>query len=191
MHAAAACYLSGTGLDEISSGLASFKMGFETTPGRLNIYDGLPFRVIMDYAHNADGFRQLCEFIDKQKVAGRKIIMVAMSGDRQDEAIMAAVSELAGHFDHFVCRSYPDRRGRAVGEVGALLKAGLLQAGVPTAAIDTLSEPSEAIRFSLNLAVEGDLLILQSGSTEFASIWAEINSYGTESEKPVVPATHH
>jgi cyanophycin synthetase len=178
MHAAAACYLSGIGVEEISRGLASFNMGFESTPGRLNVHDGLPFRVIMDYAHNADGYRTLCEFVDNQPVTGRKIIMAAQSGDRQDRDIKAAVSELAGHFDHYVCRTYLSTRGRSAEEVPRLLKAGLLEAGVPETSISTVLNATEAIHLSLRLARAGDLLVLLVGDGgEIDSTWALLQSY--------------
>jgi len=186
MHAAAACYLSGASIEEIASGLATFIMGFESTPARLNVYDGLPFRVIVDYAHNADGFRRLSAFIDKQQVAGRKIIMMSMAGDRRDRDIMAAMAKLAGHFDHYVCRSYVDLRGRPAEDVPRLLKAGLLEAGVPESAISTVPNAIEAVLFSLNLATEGDLLVLLSGN-EIATIWSLLRSFGTGAE--VSPGT--
>ncbi len=176
MHAAAATYLSGAEVGEISSGLASFQMGFESSPGRLNIYDGLPFRVIMDYAHNADGFRKLRAFIDTQQATGRKIVMMAIPGDRQDADIMAAASELAGHFDHYVCRNFVKMHGRQPGEVPGLLQAGLVQAGVSESAITLVPDATEAIHFSLDLACAGDLLVLLTGN-EIDSTWALITSY--------------
>ncbi len=181
MHAAAACYLSGADIGSIRHGLTSFKMTFEDTPGRLNIYDGLPFRVIMDYAHNADGFRKLCEFIDKQQVPGRKIVMMAIPGDRQEADIMAAAAEMSGHFDHYVCRNYVSTRGRPTEDVPRLLKAGLLRAGISETAISTVPNAAEAIRFSLHLASEGDLLVLLPGDVEIASTWELIMSYAAGS----------
>ena len=43
----------------MSHALPEFEMSFESMPGRLNLHDNGRFHVIMDYAHNADGLRQL------------------------------------------------------------------------------------------------------------------------------------
>jgi cyanophycin synthetase len=49
----------GARLLTIRSALATFQSTFEQNPGRLNVHDAHGFRVIMDYAHNADGLRAL------------------------------------------------------------------------------------------------------------------------------------
>ncbi len=52
MLAAATSLGMGAGVAAVKEGLRSFEMSMENTPGRLNVYDELPFRVIIDYAHN-------------------------------------------------------------------------------------------------------------------------------------------
>ena len=183
LHAIAACYLLGTDPELIRKGLRSFSMGFETTPGRLNVYDGLPFRVIMDYAHNADGFRKLSAFVDRQQSSGRKIVMVAVAGNHMDEHVMAAAAELAGHFNHYVCRNYTGTRGRSPEEIPSLLKSGLCAAGVSDNAVTTIPDAAEAIQFCLNMAGSGDLLVLLPGNDEFESTWKQITAFGTIDEK--------
>ena len=103
MHSIAAVYLDRITIEDIRVAMSQFTTAFDSTPGRLNVYDALPFRVILDHAHNADGFRKLSEFIDFQPVSGRKILVFGIASTFQDEAIVAAMSELAGHFDHYVC----------------------------------------------------------------------------------------
>ncbi|MFD1733551.1 hypothetical protein ACFSC4_23945 [Deinococcus malanensis] len=50
-------------LQVIRSALSSFSTSFELSPGRLNLYDGHPFRVLLDYAHNPTGMEYLSELI--------------------------------------------------------------------------------------------------------------------------------
>ncbi len=177
MHAAAACYFSGVPVATIAEALRAFRMSFDATPGRLNIFDGHPFRVIMDYAHNADGFRRICAFVDRQSVAGRKIIMFSVPGDRRDGDIKHAAAEMAGHFDLYVCRVYSDLRRGSAEDVPALLKAGLCEAGVAASAVSTIPDAAAAIRFSLSLGAPGDLLVLLPGHIELASTWEQIKSF--------------
>jgi len=176
MHAALACYLARVELDAIAEGLSGFRMSFESTPGRLNVFDELPFRVIMDYAHNVDGFIRLCSFVDQQKVSGKKILMFGFSGDRQDKDIMEAAGQLAGHFDNYVCRNFRFTRGREPGEVPGLLKAGLQAAGVREQAISLVTDHQEALERTLNQAQPGDLVVLLVGATEFISVWDMLHS---------------
>jgi cyanophycin synthetase len=145
----------------------------------MNRFDGLPFRVIMDYAHNIDGFRRLAEFVSRQSITGKKILMLNQLGDRLDEDIRASVAPLAGHFDHYVCRNYRVVRDRRQDEIPALLKAGLVAAGVPEAFITTVPEADEAVRYSLSLACPGDLLVLLAGDADMASIWRLLNEMAT------------
>jgi cyanophycin synthetase len=46
MHAIAACHLSGIGLRDIKTGMASFDMSFESTPGRVYFYLDNPLRFV-------------------------------------------------------------------------------------------------------------------------------------------------
>lgn len=178
MYAAAACHLAGASPEQIRAGLGSFTMGFETAPGRLNVYEKLPFRVVMDYAHNLDGFAQICRFVDQQELSGRKILMVGFSGDRRDAEIVAAAAGLAGHFDHYVCRNFRYLRKRQPHEIPALMKAGLLGAGVGEGAISVVENVDAAVQFTLDVAQPGDLVVLLVGSTEFQPVWTLLNRLG-------------
>lgn len=171
MHAIVAAYFAGVGTDSIKLALCKFKAGRELTPGRMNVFDNFPFRVVMDYAHNADGFRKITEFVDKQVVAGQKILMFGYSGDRLDANIKAAATQMAGHFDHYVCRNFRVPRDRKPHEIPALLKSGLRSAGVVESDISVVLDADEAVRYSLSMAESGDLVVLLVGSLEFQSVW--------------------
>ncbi len=178
MSAAAAAYLSDFSVDLVRIGLSSFTTDFDQTPGRLNIFDQLPFRVVMDYAHNSDGFRNISNFVDSQPVNGRKILMVGFTDDRQDKAIKAAVASLAGHFDHYVCRNFrkPRNKERAPEEIPKLLKSGFISMGIEETAISMVPDADEAVRYTLDFASPGDLVVLLVGSTEFQRVWGLLNS---------------
>jgi hypothetical protein len=64
-----------------------------------------------------------------------------------------------------------------------LLKAGLLRAGISETAISTVPNAAEAIRYSLHLASEGDLLVLLPGDVEITSTWELITSYDAGSAR--------
>src|SRR5207237_1146807 len=83
MFAAAIAHGLGVGFEAIRQGLASFELGFATAPGRGNFYDGHPFRVLLDYAHNAHGMTAMTRTLLALPVAGRRIGVLAAPGDRR------------------------------------------------------------------------------------------------------------
>jgi UDP-N-acetylmuramyl tripeptide synthase len=177
MHAALACYLLGLDVAAIRAALGGFQSDFASSPGRLNVLQGLPFQFIMDYAHNLDGFRVLCEFVDQLPVTGRKILCLAFAGDRLDSDIQRACSFLANHFDYFVCRRYRGLRGRLPDEIPRLTGSYLQAAGVPEMALQLELDPVTAIQSALESARPGDLLVVLSGSSEVNVIWQQAEAH--------------
>ena len=65
MFAAALGYSMGKSLDDIRHGLRTFDSTFFQAPGRMNIYDEHPFKVILDYAHNGAAVKAICDLVDR------------------------------------------------------------------------------------------------------------------------------
>jgi cyanophycin synthetase len=177
LHAIAACYLMGMDLETVKEGMRTFSMGFENTPGRLNFYDEHPFRVIMDYAHNADGISKLSAFVDQLKVSGRKFLMFQARGDIEDKDIEQITAAAARHFDHYVCRSHPVYTGPDEQKVLALMKGALLKAGVNEHQITTTTDPAFAVETMLQMGEKDDLLVFTPGSGQRMDTWNRITSF--------------
>src|SRR3546814_6423987 len=119
LAAVAICAAHGMSLDVIRSGLKGFASSFEDNPGRLNIIDDHPFRVLIDYAHNPASLEALGFLISQMRVDhGKVIVMVSIPGDRRDEDIVEMGRLSAGIFDLIVLREGPDGSGRPTGEHG-------------------------------------------------------------------------
>lgn len=159
MFAAALAYNLGISVDDIRRSLGTFDSTYSQAPGRLNIYDNNPFRVILDYAHNHAAVEAICGFVDRLEVAGRRIVVLAAPGNRRDEDIREIARVAAGHFDRYICRCDDDRRGRGYDEVAVMLKDFLLGAGVSAAAIDVIPDEQEATTRALEIAKPGDLVL--------------------------------
>jgi cyanophycin synthetase len=160
MFAAALAYNLKISLEDIRHGLRTFDATFFQAPGRTNIYDEHPFKVILDYAHNPAAVRAMCNMVDRFDVEGRRIIVLAAPGDRRDEDIREIADIAAGHFDHYICRRDDNRRGRGDDEVAVMLKNRLLENGVAAAAIEMVPDEQEAATRALELAAPGDLLLV-------------------------------
>ena len=160
MFAAALAYSMGKSLDDIRHGLRTFSSTIFQAPGRMNVFDEHPFRVILDYGHNAAAIHSICQLVDRLEVSGRRICVLAAPGDRRDEDIRAIADEAGGHFDHYICRADDRRRGRGESEVPELLRNQLLANGVEDSAIEIVPDEVPAVARALDLAKEGDLIVL-------------------------------
>ena len=151
-------------------------MDFDATPGRLNFYDCHPFKVLLDYAHNAHGMEAIAQTAAALPVEGRRIGVLGAPGDRRDEDIRALARAAAPVFDLFVLREDDDLRGRAPGETGGLLREGLLAAGIPAERIlpDALGEEASVDR-ALRLARPGDLLVIFGDKLD--RCWRQITGF--------------
>jgi UDP-N-acetylmuramyl tripeptide synthase len=176
-HAICACHALGVELEVIRQGLATFEASFENTPGRLNIYQELPFTVIFDFAHNLDGMAKLCAFTDQMEVPGRRILLCSLAGNRTDHEIAQFTRMAMKHFDHFACRSYGKPGGRKPGEVPALMMSTLLEAGVTEDCITLVKNPEDGAHQALDIARPGDMVVLSPAANEIATMWQEIVSF--------------
>jgi cyanophycin synthetase len=160
MFAAALAYNMNIGLEDIRHGLRTFDSSFFQAPGRMNIYDEHPFRVILDYAHNPAAVQAMCGLVDRFDVEGRKIAVLSAPGDRRDEDIREIAEIAAGHFDYFICRCDDDRRGRGKDEIAVMLKNKLLEEGISADQIDVIPNEQEAVSRALEMAQTGDLILV-------------------------------
>ncbi len=172
MFAAALAYHMGVSLENITHGLRTFDSSFFQSPGRLNVYDEHPFKVILDYAHNPAAVKVVCEVVDRFEVTGRKIVVLTMPGDRRDEDILETASIAAGHFDHYICRRDDHPRGRDPREVPELLRRGLIDNGVDDSRIEIVEDEEAANLHALNMARANDLVLILADHV--ARSWKQI-----------------
>jgi cyanophycin synthetase len=172
MFAAALAYNMKVDLENIRHGLRTFDATFFQSPGRMNIYDEHPFKVILDYAHNPAAVTAMCKLVDRFDVQGRRIVVLAAPGDRRDEDIQNIAAIAAGHFDHFICRCDDNRRARGSDEVAVMLKNKLLECGVEPGRIEVIPDEQEATSKALQTAGPGDLLLVLADNTK--RTWKQI-----------------
>jgi len=182
MFAAAMTYAQGVQIDNIRLGLRTFDSTFFQAPGRLNIFDEHPFKVILDYGHNPAAVKALCATVDAMVEGGslgpdgRRVCVLAAPGDRRNEDIQAIAQYAAKSFDVFFCRRDDKLRGRAPNEVPELLKQALLEAGIEAQNIHITPEEAEATQKALNFCEEGDLLLIFGDNT--TRTWKQIIYHG-------------
>ena len=177
MHAILTCYLLGISVKEIKTAMSGFSSCPENTPGRLNVFDDLPFRIIMDFAHNPDGMRKLCEFVDQQCTTGRKVLAFAGTTTRKDEIIRNMGRSVAGHFDFYFCKEHESIKDENPRPVAHLLKQGLLESGVSERHIATKSFGKDVVFEIFSACQKGDLLVMLMGHIEKKQLAGYIEEY--------------
>jgi len=172
MFAAALAHSMDVNLENVRHGLRTFNSSFFQTPGRLNVFDEHPFKVIMDYAHNPAAVRTLCQVASRIEVSGRKIAVLAAPGDRRDEDITEIATIAADYFDAFVVRRDDALRGRDGDEVPRILRQALLDAGIDDDNIAVVPDEQQATLAGLKMSRKGDLLVILCDA--IARTWKQI-----------------
>ena len=183
MFATAIAHAMGISLENIRQGLRTFTTDFFQTPGRMNFYNEHPFRVLLDYAHNAHGMTAMAQTIRGLTVNGRRLGVLAAPGDRRDEDILELAAAAAPAFDFIILREDDNLRGRRRGDTGALVRQGLLAAGFPEDRISPeVYNEEEAVQRSLEAAQPGDLLVIFGDDLD--RVWQQIVSFGRPAGAP-------
>jgi cyanophycin synthetase len=137
--------------------------------GRLMRFDVAGATVLVDYAHNPDGLRgvlgvarSLCSH------GGRLVTLLGHAGNRRDEDIAEVATVTAGFAPDLVVvkENEGHLRGRAIGEVPAILRRALQAAGIPSEAVRMCASEVEAARHALESARPGDVVVLLMHSSK-------------------------
>ena len=160
MFAAAMAFSMGIKLDAIRMALRTFDTTFFQAPGRMNVFDKHPFKVIFDYGHNAHAVGVMADLACALDVTGRRIVVLAGPGDRRDEDLVAIAETVAGRFDHYICRRDDGLRGRDGDEVPRIMAKALEAKGVPVSAISIIPDEQAATEAALRMGQTGDLLLV-------------------------------
>ena len=132
-------------------------------PGRMMRFEVNGVRVLIDYAHNPAGLRGLLNVAEHLRAgSGRLGMLLGHAGNRQDTEI-EEVARVAAEFHPALIVVKEDEahlRGREAGEIPRLIRAELLRAGLPEAALPVRMSELEAARCALEWARPGDVLAM-------------------------------
>ena len=141
--------------------LAQFGTRAADNPGRLEHWVHRGATVLIDYAHNPDGLAQLLQ-VARALQPARLGLLLGQAGNRDNDAIAALAQAAAlASPDLVVINELPAMlRGRALGEVSALLQAALQAAGLPPQRAVLQPDEESAARALLDWAGPGDVVVL-------------------------------
>ena len=138
--------------------LESFDSDAATTPGRFNVMEYRGATLIADYGHNPDAMRALVGAVQAMP-AKRRSVVISGAGDRRDKDLRDQTVILGTAFDDVILYQDAAQRGRADGEVLALLRDGL-NGAARTTRIDEIRGEFAAIDTALQRLQPGDLCLV-------------------------------
>lgn len=152
--------IQGASIEDMKAGLSTFIPSPSQTPGRLNLFEFKRFSVLLDYAHNPAGMRALKKFTDSLD-ATVKVGIIAGIGDRRLEDNNEIGAVAATMFDEIIIRQDKRLRGKTEGELIQMLEDGIKQVD-PKKPIQIIPSEKEAIRYAIENAKDGSLIVLSS-----------------------------
>jgi len=148
----------------IVAGLRSFTSSATDNPGRGNLFDRAGVHVLVDFGHNPAAVRGVLALAHAltSPADGRVFVVLGLPGDRPDDEIAEVAHAVAAAAPHQVhVRELADYlRGRAPGDVPALLASALTSAGFPVTHLHHAASELAAVEASLADAQPGDLVLV-------------------------------
>ena len=147
--------------DAIVAGLTGLRGTTVDNPGRMNLFELGGVRAIIDYAHNPHGIAALMAAV-RALAPRRTLLLVGQPGNRDDAGIRgAARAAWTATPDMIVVKELDQHlRGRAAGEVSAMLRDELRAAGAPPERVTAIDDELAAVAWALEWAQPGDVLAL-------------------------------
>ena len=170
LAATAAAYAFGFTLEEIASALEKIP----PVPGRLEVIQEKPFRVVVDYAHTPNALRNVYQTLrnanSKPETLNSKLICVlGAAGGGRDKWKRPEMGKIAGEFCSEIILTNEDPYDENPRTILDEIERGLSQTLNPKP--ETLNprkilDRREAIRKALHIAQEGDTVIITGKGAE-------------------------
>lgn len=151
LAAMAAAARLGAKIPELQAGLEFFP----GVPGRMQIVQATPFRVIVDFAHTESSVRAALEGL-RPTTRGRLVIVVGAAGERGAER-RTGIGRAAGELADFAVFTEEDHRSESLEAILQTMAEAARAVGGQYALI---GDRREAIRWAIQHAEPGDTILL-------------------------------
>lgn len=127
LAAVGACWALDMDWQAICNGISGFLNDSKNAPGRFNLMQYKGATVVADYGHNPHAMHALVAAFNAMPVTPgqKRTVVISGAGDRRNQDISEQTRILGAAFDNVVLYEDACQRGRAEGEVIALLRQGL------------------------------------------------------------------
>ena len=132
-------------------------------PGRMEEVDfGQPFKIIIDYAHTPDAFRQLLPTL--RLYTSKRIIHIFGCRGGKDKSKRPKMGQLAGELGDIVVLTSDNPKNEDPVRIAEQVKSGLEASGNPN--YHTVLDRAEAIAHAVSIAEPGDTIVITGKGNE-------------------------
>jgi UDP-N-acetylmuramoyl-L-alanyl-D-glutamate--2,6-diaminopimelate ligase len=142
----------GFSVEEIQSGLQSFP----GVPGRMQMIQTVPFRVINDFAHTENSLRAALEAV-RPTTSGRVILVVGAAGERGEER-RTGLARVAAQLADVTIFTEEDHRSESLDAILETMRSEFVRSCGGEHHL--VSDRREAIQAAIKLAQPGDTVLL-------------------------------
>lgn len=154
LAAASTCYALGVPIEKIKEGLEAA----QNVAGRLEqISDEEPFRVVVDYAHNPDGFDKALSSL-RSTTTGRLISVFGAAGDRDREK-RPTLGQVASKYSDILLLTEEDPGSENPEKIIASIRTGIPQKFEEGQSLFIELDRKKAIRQAIEMAQPGDTIV--------------------------------
>jgi cyanophycin synthetase len=158
LAAAAAARALGASADIVAERLADFEPRVHN-PGRATLLRVDDVLLVVDYAHNPAALATVLRTLHRLWGPQRCLAAVTLPGDRRDDLLVASAQVLADGVTRVVLYDDEDPRGRAAGEVSALVEREMRARRPQLHAVRAVGYRA-AVEAALRLAAPGDVVLV-------------------------------
>ncbi len=152
LAAASLAMILGVSSEEIKKGLGQVTV----VPGRIEMLEiDTPFKVILDYSHSPDALTNILCTV-KEFAKNRVVVVFGCGGDR-DQGKRPIMGEIAGNLADYTILTSDNPRTEDPMEILKAIERGMKKTA---GKYEIIENRKEAISHSLDLAEEGDVIIL-------------------------------
>ena len=159
-------FLWGYKTEDIRMSLETFIPSAAQTPGRMNIFKFKDFKILVDFAHNPDGFNGIKAYLQTIE-ATEHVGIISGTGDRRDEDIIETARIAAQMFDKVIICQEKYLRGRKQQELIDLLIIGLKEIK-PNIPIEINNNGEDVMKKVVKNAKSGSFITILSDTIDNA-----------------------
>ena len=159
-------FLWGCKTEDIRMSLETFIPSAAQTPGRMNTFKFKDFKILVDFAHNPDGFNGIKAYLQTIE-ATEHIGIISGTGDRRDEDIVETARIAAQMFDKVIICQEKYLRGRKQQELIDLLMLGLKEIK-PNMPIEINNNGEDVMKKIVKTAKTGSFVTILSDTIDNA-----------------------
>lgn len=158
LAAMAVCSQLGIEKGQMKTALLNYKF----PPGRQEVIQSVPFKVIVDFAHTPNGLRSFMEEFRRPK---GKLIHVFGSAGERDQDKRPKMGRISARYSDIIILTAEDPRSESVRKINSQIKTGIIQEKREIKLYE-IEDRAEAIYEAIKLAQQDDLVIITGKGPE-------------------------